>query len=137
MSETRNDLIIPEHELTFTTSRAGGPGGQHVNKTDSRVTLHWNIDKTTVLTDAQKQRVLQKLKSQLNDEGVFMISCGTTRSQTQNKRLAYQQLIQKVIKALHVPKKRIRTALPKNIKQKRLQKKRARSEIKKLRRDDE
>jgi ribosome-associated protein len=137
MSEIKKDLIIPEHELTITTSRSGGPGGQHVNKTDSRVTLHWNISTTTALNDAQKQRVLQKLQSQLNQEGILSISCGTTRSQTQNKRLAIHQLIQKITKALHVPKKRIKTGVPSPIKQKRLQKKRERSEIKKLRRDYE
>jgi ribosome-associated protein len=137
MSEIKKDLIIPEHELIITTSRAGGPGGQHVNKTDSRVTLHWNIHKTAVLTDAQKQRVLQKLRSQLNEEGVLAISCGTTRSQIQNRRLATQLLIQKITKALHVPKRRIKTTLPGNVKQKRLQDKRKHSEIKKLRRDYE
>lgn len=137
MSEIKKDFIIPEHELIITTSRAGGPGGQHVNKTDSRVTIHWNIHKTTALTDAQKQRVLHKLQPQLNQEGILMISCGTTRSQIQNRRLAIHQLIQKITKALHVPKKRIKTGVPSNIKQKRLQKKREHSEIKRLRRDYE
>lgn len=135
MNLTKKDLIVPEHELVITTSRASGPGGQHVNKTDSRVILHWNVYKTTILTDAQKERIFQKLKSQINEEGNVTISCGTTRSQIQNRRLAYQQLIEKITKALHVPKKRIKTGLPENIRQKRLELKRKRSEIKKLRRD--
>lgn len=137
MSEIKKDFVIPEHELTITTSRAGGPGGQHVNKTDSRVTIHWDLHKTTALTDLQKQRAFQKLKSQLNEEGMLMVSCGATRSQIQNRRLAMHQLIQKITKALHVPKKRIKTAVPGNIKQKRLNEKKNRSEIKKLRRSYE
>ncbi len=137
MNKIKKDFIIPEHELFVTTSRASGPGGQHVNKTDSRVILHWNIYKTAILTDTQKERIIQKLKSQINEEGVLMVACGATRSQLQNRRLAYQQLIEKITKALHVPKKRIKTGIPENIKKRRLELKRKRSEIKKLRRDYE
>ena len=53
----QNGIIIPGHELEITTSRAGGPGGQHVNKASTRITLRWNIPNTTALSDAQKARV--------------------------------------------------------------------------------
>lgn len=133
MNDTKKDLIIPDHELILITSRAGGPGGQHVNKTDSKVTLHWNITETTALNDRQKQRACEKLKNQINEEGILSISCGITRSQNQNRQLAYKKLIDKITKALHVPKKRIKTALSAKIKQKRLLEKKKRGQIKKLR----
>lgn len=129
----KNGILIPEHELTITTSRAGGPGGQHVNKTDSRVTIHWNVIKSVAFNESQKERLLNKLKSQLTEDGTFMVSNSSTRSQIQNKRLAINQFTEKIVKALHVPKKRMKTNVPSHVKHKRLQKKRERSEIKKLR----
>ena len=56
----KNGIIIPEHELEITTSRAGGPGGQHVNKTSTRITVRWNVKNTNALNPEQKERVLQK-----------------------------------------------------------------------------
>ena len=129
----KNGIAIPAHELTITTSRAGGPGGQHVNKTDTRVTIHWNVANSKALTEIQKQRVLDKLEPQLTDEGDLVVHNGSTRSQLQNKKLAHQQLAQKVRRALHVPKKRMKTRISKGVKEKRLQEKKQRSELKKLR----
>ncbi len=129
----KNGVIIPAHELTITTSRAGGPGGQHVNKADTRITIRWNVKSTQALTEAQKQRVLDKLEPQLTDEGDLLVHNGSTRSQQQNKKLAMDQLKHKVKKALHVPKRRMKTRVPKAVKEKRLQEKKLRSELKKLR----
>ncbi len=129
----KNGIVIPAHELTITTSRAGGPGGQHVNKTDTRVTIHWNVANSKALTETQKQRVLDKLEPQLTDVGDLVVHNGSTRSQLQNRKLACQQLAQKVRRALHVPKKRMKTRISKGVKEKRLQEKKQRSELKKLR----
>ncbi len=129
----KNGITIPARELTWTTSRAGGPGGQHVNKSDTRVTIHWNVVNSKALTETQKQRVLEKLEPQLTDEGDLVVHNGSTRSQLQNRKLACQQLAQKVRKALHVPKKRMKTRISKGVKEKRLQEKKQRSELKKLR----
>lgn len=129
----KNGIVIPAHELTITTSRAGGPGGQHVNKTDTRVTIHWNVANSKALTETQKQRVLDKLEPQLTEDGNLIVHNGSTRSQLQNRKLAYQQLAQKVRRALHVPKKRMKTRISKGVKEKRLQEKKQRSELKKLR----
>jgi ribosome-associated protein len=129
----KNGIIIPDYELEITASRAGGPGGQHVNKTSTKITVRWNVKNTTVLTDEQKERVLQNLQSRLTEEGDLIIHNRESRSQQQNKEMALAQLAQMVRKALHVPKKRMKTRTPKAIKEARLQHKARRSEVKKMR----
>lgn len=130
----KNGIVIPEHELSITTSKAGGPGGQHVNKASTRITVRWNIFTTKALTDKQKELVLQKLQAHVTNEGDIIVHNSSSRSQLQNKKAALQELSQKVRKALYVPKKRMKTHTPKAVKEARLRKKRKRSEIKKKRR---
>lgn len=129
----KNGITIPAHELELSASRAGGPGGQHVNKTSTRITVRWNVKNTTALTNEQKERVLQKLQAELTTEGDLLVHSGASRSQEHNKKMALAQLAQKVSKALFVPKKRMKTKIPKAAKEARLQKKALRSSIKKLR----
>lgn len=135
----KHDLIvqkgvtIPFHELEITASRASGPGGQHVQKTSSRITIRWNVKQTKALTDVQKELVLNKLASQLTHEGDLIIHNSTSRSQEQNKKAALTQLATIIRKALYIPKKRIPKAIPESIKQARLEEKKQRSFIKKLR----
>lgn len=129
----KNGIIIPESELEITTSRAGGPGGQYVNKTSSRITLRWNIPNTNVLTDEQKARVINNLQSQLTTDGDLIIHNSATRSQEQNKEAALELLAEKIRKALFIPKKRMKTKVSKSIKEGRLQSKKQRGVIKKMR----
>lgn len=126
-------IIIPESELEITTSRSGGAGGQHVNKTDTRITVRWNVFSTAALTDDQKHRVVTNLKSQLTSDGDLIVHNSTTRSQLQNKELAFKNLAEVVRKALYVPKKRVATKVSKGVKEKRLASKARHSTIKKLR----
>lgn len=129
----KNNIIIPDIELEITTSRAGGPGGQHVNKTDSRITVRWNIKTTTVLTDGQKERILEKLSSRITEDGDLIIHNSESRSQGQNKKNALNNLAAIVRNGLHVDKKRIPTKIPKALKEARLQSKAHRSSTKKMR----
>lgn len=129
----KNGIVIPMHEIEITTSRAGGPGGQHVNKSDTRITVRWNVYKTVVLSEEQKSRVLQNLQSRLTTEGDLIINCATSRSQQQNKESALMLLAQGVRKALFVPKKRVATKVSRSAKESRLQSKARRGAIKKLR----
>lgn len=129
----KNGVIIPMHELEITTSRAGGPGGQHVNKSDTRITVRWNVYKTVALNQEQQSRVLQNLQSRLTTEGDLIINCATSRSQQQNKEAALMLLAQIVRKALFVPKKRVATKVSKAAKESRLHSKARRGVIKKLR----
>jgi ribosome-associated protein len=129
----KNGITIPEHELEITTSRSGGAGGQHVNKTDTRITIRWNVKTTSVLSEEQKNRVLQNLQSRLTTEGELIIHNSESRSQQQNKEMALAQLVQIVRKALHVPKKRMKTRTPHAVKEARLESKTHRGKVKKMR----
>lgn len=129
----KNGISIPDHELEITASRAGGPGGQHVNKTNSRISVRWNVKNTSALTDEQKERVLQKLHVQLTTEGDLIVHNSASRSQEQNKRSALMRLVQEVRNALTIPKKRMKTRVSRGAKEARLQAKTWRSNIKKLR----
>src|ERR1700733_7768175 len=88
----KNNIIIPESELAITTSRAGGPGGQHVNKTDTRITIHWNIKTTIALNEEQKNYILEKLQSRITEDGDLIIHNSESRSQAQNKKNALNNL---------------------------------------------
>jgi ribosome-associated protein len=129
----KNGIIIPDNELEITTSRAGGPGGQHVNKTDTRITVRWNIKTSSALTDDQKQLIMEKLQSRVTDDGDLLVHNSESRSQQQNKKNALINLAAIVRNALHVAKKRIATKIPKALKEARLQSKARRSDTKKMR----
>ena len=132
----KNNIVIPEHELEITTSRSGGAGGQHVNKTDTRITIRWNMLTTSVLTQEQKEYVLKKLSSRITEDGDLIVHNSESRSQQQNKKNALHNLATLVRHALHVPKKRIVTSVSKALKEARLKNKSHRSSIKKMRTKD-
>ncbi len=129
----KNGITIPENEIEITASRAGGPGGQHVNKTSTKITLRWNVKNTSALNEEQKNRVLQNLQTELTHDGDLIIHNNTTRSQQQNKKLTLIKLVQIIKKALYVPKKRIKTKISKETKERIFQTKIHRGKIKKLR----
>lgn len=129
----KNGIAIPEHEIEITTSRSGGPGGQSVNTSNTRVSLRWNARNTQALTEEQKQRVLNKLAPRLTTEGDLIIHHSSGRSQLQNKELALKQLATMIREALHVPKKRMATRISKGTKEARLQAKKQHSTVKKMR----
>lgn len=132
----RYDVTIPENELEITASRASGPGGQHVNKASTRVTVRWNVKKSVALTDEQKERVLQKLQTRLTTEGDLLINNSTSRSRDHNKKMALAQLANDVRKALFVPKRRMKTRVPKTAQESRLHEKARRGHVKKLRKKE-
>jgi len=129
----KNGIIIPDYELEITTSRAGGPGGQHVNKTDTRITVRWNIKSTTALTEEQKNYVLERLQSRVTDDGDLIIHNSESRSQLQNKKNALNNLAATIRNALLVQKKRVATKVPRSLKEARLKSKSHRSTIKQMR----
>lgn len=126
-------IIIPEHELEITASRSGGAGGQHVNKTDTKITIRWNIKNSAALTEEQKNRILEKLGSRITEDGDLLVHNSESRSQQQNKKSALNNLAAVIRGALHVEKKRIATKISKALKEARLKSKAHRGEIKKLR----
>lgn len=129
----QDDLIIPGHEIEISASRSGGPGGQHVNKTSSRITVRWNIAQSSALTAEQKERIIAALGSALTKESELIIHNSASRSQQQNKQHALELLAQKVKDALRVKKKRRKMKLSKTAKEARMQMKKKRSMVKQLR----
>jgi ribosome-associated protein len=128
-----DDITIPGNELWFTASRSGGPGGQHVNTTSSRVTLHWRVDSTAALTPTERARVMQRLAGRITDEGVLMVTVDSERSQRTNLRIARERLAVLVANALSKPKARIPTKIPRHVRERRLRDKARRNAVKQLR----
>lgn len=102
-------VAIPRAELTVRATRSGGPGGQHVNTSSTRVELTWNARTTTALGDAAKARMLVALAAKLDAEGTVRVVASDTRSQRQNRELAEQRLAALVRRALVVPRTRKKT----------------------------
>jgi ribosome-associated protein len=127
-------LSIPEGELTFTASRAGGPGGQHVNKVSSRVTLRFDVMRSPSLTLAQKRRVGERLKTRMSGEGILRVVCRKHRSQAANRAEAVERFVVLMRTALKRTKPRARTTVPAAEKRRRLEQKRRRGSLKRERR---
>jgi ribosome-associated protein len=117
---------IPRYELLVRATRAGGPGGQHVNTSSSRVEVRWNPSQSSALTPDEKERVARQLGSRIDGNGWVRVAASDTRSQRQNRLLAEQRLAALVARALHVKKKRISTAPTKSSQEERLRVKKLR-----------
>ena len=117
-------------ELEFQFALSGGPGGQHVNKTETKVILIWDLQKSGVFSASQKEQLQQRLTSKINSEGILKFNVSKTRSQHQNKKIAILNFEDLVKKALQKKKKRIKTKPSRSAKLKRLQKKKKHSEKK-------
>ena len=126
-------IKIPYSEYELKAVRSGGAGGQHVNKVSSRVELYFNVSQSSVLTEEQKERILLKLRSKLTEDGLLRITDDTSRSQHANREGVIKKLHDILAKALVRPKKRVATKVPKGVTKKRLDTKKKKGEIKKLR----
>ena len=122
-------------ELEFTASRSEGPGGQNVNKVNSKITLRWDIINSQLISDDEKTTLKEKLSSFLTKDGVLMLSAQDKRSQLQNKEAVMVKLDTLLAKAFAVKKRRKPTKPSKSAKAERMKKKKLVSEKKKWRRD--
>jgi ribosome-associated protein len=128
-------VAIPRDELQVRASRSGGPGGQHVNTSSTRIEVVWNVRTSRSLDDAQRARVRAALSSRLDSEGNLRVVASDTRSQLQNRALAEQRLAAVVRAALVIPKPRKRTRPHRGAVEQRLEEKKRRSRVKRERRD--
>jgi ribosome-associated protein len=125
-----DQLIIPEQELTITASRSSGPGGQHVNKADTRIQVRWNVQDSAVLNDNQRQLLLRALSTRISEAGDLLLACDTHRSQHRNREEALERLAALVREALIPPRPRKKTRPSRASKEKRLQDKKHQSQKK-------
>jgi len=122
-----------EKELRFNTSRSGGPGGQHANKTETQVELRFHIPASEILTQEEKQRLLEKLSHRITREGELILTDESSRSQVKNRERVVEKFYRTLEEALKKPKKRKPTKPSKAAKRKRLDQKKKHSEKKHMR----
>ena len=127
------DEIYPE--LIFTASRSGGPGGQNVNKVNSKVTLRWNVLHSNLINEQQRDKVLLKLSKFINKEGEVVLSAETTRSQLMNKEEVLKKLNALLVNAFHTRKPRKNTKPTKASVARRLASKKKHSQKKTMRKN--
>jgi ribosome-associated protein len=132
--QVNDTLFIPRSELDVRVSRASGAGGQHVNKTSSRVEIFWNIPGSRALSEEQRSRLMEKLASKLTTEGSIRVVASDMRSQSRNRDLAEERLADLVRRALIIPKKRRATKPTRAAKEARLESKKRHSTKKRDRR---
>lgn len=125
---------IPEAELSFRFSRSSGPGGQHVNRTETRVELVFDLAHSPSLRDDQRARASQRLAPYVDKKGVLHLVSQSSRSQLRNREEVVARFQTLLRGALKVPKKRYSTAPTRAERERRLGSKRQRSEIKRRRR---
>ena len=125
---------IPEEEFRMEVSRSGGPGGQNVNKVNTRVSMTFDVATCRSLSDDEKARLRAKLGSRISTEGILRVTSSRHRTQKQNRDAAVERLYELIAGALARQRPRHRTAVPRSQRRRRLEDKRSKSEKKTQRR---
>ena len=133
MIEITEKISIRDDELIFKASRSAGPGGQNVNKLNTRITLFFDVTNCENFTDVQKRRILSRLASRADKNGMIRIVSQKFRTQRANRIAAIERLKELLSDALKTKKVRKKTKVPYAAKQRRLEQKRRRSQLKQQR----
>jgi len=133
MLTVNNRLKIPLKEFDFTFARSGGPGGQHVNKVNTKATLRWDVAKSPSVSDAVRRRFMQKNRRRITKDGEFIITSQRYRDQGRNVADCLAKLRELLEEATVVPKVRKKTKPSRTAKRRRVKNKRIHSRKKKLR----
>ena len=133
MIEIKKNLSIGEDELVFKFSRSGGPGGQNVNKLNTRVTLFFDVANTISFSDEQKKQILKRLATRADKDGVIRVVSQKYRTQKANRRVAIERLVELLREALRKKPVRKKTKVPEWAKQRRLEEKKRRGMLKRQR----
>ncbi len=141
MSDAEGDALrvtdtvsIPQSELNVRATRSGGPGGQHVNTSSTRIEITWDVTRTRALTDDERARVVTRLGARVSADGTVRVVASDSRSQRQNRQHAETRLSDLIRRALAVPRPRKRTRVPRGAVEARLEGKRRHGERKRRRR---
>lgn len=126
-----------DSELNFSFSRSGGPGGQSVNKLNTKAELRFHLDSSSTLNNDQKEILNKKLAAKLNHEGELVLTSQETRSQLENKQLVIKKFYDLINKSLKKPKRRVKTKATRASKERRIQAKKEQSEKKSRRKWNE
>ena len=129
-------LVIPDSELDVKATRSSGAGGQHVNKTSSRIEISWNIRDSKALADEQRSMLMERLASRVSTDGAIRIVASEMRSQRQNRERAETRLADVIRRAIAPRKKRKPTRRPRSADEARLASKKLQSKKKRDRRRD-
>jgi ribosome-associated protein len=133
MVHVLEDLEIPDEELAFATSRSSGPGGQNVNKVNTRVTVLFNVDQSATLSPEQRVLLHARLGGRISRAGVLRVVSQRHRTQLANRDAAVERLVQLLRDALTENPERIPPAVPRQAKERRLEEKRRRARVKRER----
>ncbi len=128
-----DQLVLPERELSYRSSRSSGPGGQNVNKVETRVTLLFDIPGSAVLDETQKNVIRRQLATRINKKGVLRVISQRHRTQNANREAARNKLAELLAEALRLRLPRRPTRTPKRARRRRLEDKKRRGELKRRR----